>query len=103
MSPHQDPETQRLLQFSIEVLEQALALVALHGLPGAPAYAAPVGAHLRHLIEHYDALLFPAEPGSVDYDQRPRDRELERQPTLARTRLIALQARLRQWTDAHLD
>ena len=103
MSPHQDPETQRLLQFSIEVLEQALALVALHGLPGAPAYAAPVGAHLRHLIEHYDALLFPAEPGSVDYDQRPRERELERQPTLARTRLIALQARLLQWTDAHLD
>ena len=103
MSPHQDFHTQRLLQFSIDVLEQALALVAWHETPGAPDYAEPVGAHLRHIIEHYEALLSPAEPGSVDYDQRPRDRELERQPAVARARLEALQARLRQWTDAQLD
>ena len=103
MSPDPAPDTQRLLQFSSDVLTQALALVASHEHPGAPDYAAPVGAHLRHVIEHYEALLFPAEPGNADYDRRPRDRELERQPTLARTRLIALQARLLQWTDAHLD
>ena len=99
--PH--PDTQRLLQFSIEVLDQALALVGAHERPGAPAYATPVGAHLRHVIEHYEALLSPAEPGRIDYDQRPRDRELERQPAVARARLEALQARLRQWTDLQLD
>ena len=103
MSPHQDSDSQRLLQFSIDVLEQALALVAWHEAPGAPDYAKPVGAHLRHVIEHYEALLSPAEPGRVDYDRRPRDRELERQPAVARARLEALQARLRQWTDAQLD
>ena len=102
MSPHQDFHAQRLLQFSIDVLEQALALVAWHETPGAPDYAEPVGAHLRHIIEHYEALLSPAEPGSVDYDQRPRDRELERRPDVARARLEALQARLLQWTDTQL-
>ena len=102
MPPKPDPHTQDLLQFSIDVLDQAMALVALHELPGAPDYALPVGAHLRHVIEHCEALVFPVEPGVVDYDQRPRDRELERQPAVARARLTALQTRLRAWTDAHL-
>ena len=102
MSPYPDPDTQRLLQFSIDVLEQALALVASRELPAAPSYASPVGTHLRHVIEHYEALMSPAEPGSVDYDQRPRDRVLERQPAVARARLQALQARLRQWTHVQL-
>ena len=90
-------------QFSIDVLEQALVLVASHELPDAPDYAAPVGAHLRHVIEHYEALLSPAEPGTADYDRRPRDRELERRPAVARARIEALRARLRQCTGAQLD
>ena len=103
MSRHQDVNTLRLLQFSIDVLDQALVLVASHEQTVDPDYATPVGAHLRHIIEHYEALLSPAEPGSVDYDQRPRDRELEHQPAVARIRLEALQARLRKWPDAQLD
>lgn len=106
-----DSATQRLLQFSIDVLDQALAMVdslasvaslASHEVPGAPAYAAVIGPHLRHVIEHYEALLSPAQPGVVDYDQRPRDRELERQPAVARARLVALQARLLNSTHAQL-
>lgn len=102
MSAHQDSDTQRLLQFSIDVLAQAVALVVLHEPPGAPAYASPVGAHLRHVIEHFEALLLPAVPGIVNYDRRPRDRELEAQPAVARARLHALQARLRQTSVAQL-
>ncbi len=102
MSPQQDSQTQGLLQFSIDVLDQALSLVAWHERPGAPDYALPVGAHLRHVIEHCEALVFPVAPGVVDYDQRPRDRELERQPTVARVRLTALKKRLLAWTDAQL-
>ena len=97
-----DPDTQRLLQFSMDVLAQALALIAAHELPGAPAYAVPVGAHLRHVIEHYEALLSPAETGFVDYDQRPRDREVEHRPAVARVRLEALRSRLLQCTGAPL-
>ena len=102
MSPHDAPPTQGLLQFSIDVLEQALTLVAAHELRAAPPYASPVGMHLRHVIEHYDALLFPLEPGSVDYDRRPRDRELETQPAVARARLQALKTRLLEGPQAQL-
>jgi hypothetical protein len=77
--------------------------VAWHDGPDAPDYAAPVGAHLRHVIEHYEALLSPAAPGCVDYDKRQRDRDLECDPALAHARLKSLQARLQEWTDGQLD
>jgi hypothetical protein len=96
MSPHATSETafERLVRFNQQVLAQGLALVAAHEAPGAPAYPRPVGAHLRHVIEHYDALLSPATAGVVDYDLRARDAELERLPAVARGRIAGLQARL---------
>lgn len=83
-----------LLRFNRQVIDQALDLVAAHCEPGAPDYACPVGAHLRHVIEHFEALLFPAVPGVVDYDARARDTELERSPVLAQQRLGVLRAAL---------
>ena len=77
-----DAPTARLLRFNRDVLAQALALAAAHELPGAPPYLRPVGVHLRHVIEHYEALLYPAEAGVVDYDSRPRDALLEQDPSL---------------------
>jgi hypothetical protein len=88
-------DARRLLRFNREVLAQALILVAAHDGPGRPALAGPVGAHLRHIVEHYEALLGAAADGAlVDYDRRPRDREIERCAALARQRLTALQRRL---------
>lgn len=84
----------RLLHFNRQLLDQALALCAAMSLRGAPPYARPVGAHLRHLIEHYEALLFAPQPGFVDYDRRPRDGGLERCPIQADERLRALQQQL---------
>lgn len=83
-----------LRRFNQALLAQALALAALHETPGVPAYAKPVGAHLRHVIEHYEALLTPEMDGIVDYDARRRDAALEASPRLAQLRLIALQRRL---------
>jgi hypothetical protein len=103
MSPHTVATSLRLLDFNRQLLEQALSLVAAHEQPGAPPFAAPVGAHLRHVIEHYEALLIPHQPGTADYDNRRRDREVERSPRAARTRLQALQQCLRLWHDASLD
>lgn len=91
---HADVELQRLLHFNHQVLAQALAVVEAHGLPSAPAYELMAGPHLRHLIEHFEALLLAPYRGRVDYDRRPRDRALERQPELARRRLLALQQAL---------
>ena len=87
-------DTDALLRFNHALLAQALALAALHETPGSPPYQRPVGAHLRHVIEHYEALLMPPMEGVVDYDARRRDAALERSPQVARTRLLALQHRL---------
>jgi hypothetical protein len=84
----------RLRRFNADVLRHGLAIVQAHERPGAPPYARPVGAHLRHVIEHYEALLHPPEPGVVDYDARPRDSALEHDPAVARQRLLALLLRL---------
>jgi hypothetical protein len=80
-----------LIEFNTRLLEQAQALAAAHASPGRPLYAGLVGSHLRHVIEHYEALLLPTESGSVDYDARPRDAALEACPNVARSRLQALQ------------
>lgn len=45
--------------------------------------ASPIGAHFRHVLEHYHAFLEGLEEGRVDYDARPRDRRLEDDPELA--------------------
>jgi hypothetical protein len=103
MPPVQDLDANSLLRFSAAVLGQAFPLVAAHWQPGASAYAYPIGAHLRHVIEHYEALLQPKLPGVVDYDQRPRDRELQRKPYVALQRLQWLLRRLDDWTGADLD
>lgn len=83
-----------LLDFNASLLEQARALVAAHASPGRPPYQGLVGSHLRHVIEHYESLLFPARVGSVDYDARPRDADLEAHPHVAFSRLQAVQLAL---------
>jgi hypothetical protein len=103
MLPLQDSEAKRLLRYSAAVLGQAFPLVTAHWNRGTSAYAYPIGAHLRHVIEHYEALLQPKEPGVVDYDQRPRDRELQINPSVALRRLRALLRRLNDCTGADID
>jgi hypothetical protein len=94
--------TQPLLEFNQQMLEQALALVSQHAAADAQPFAGPVGAHLRHVIEHYEALVHGLPLGVVDYDGRPRDRQLEASPALARDRLLGLRKVLGQWTSAVL-
>ena len=97
MQAHPAPAADPLLHFNDEVLAQALALVAAHARPEGPRLAGPAGAHLRHIIEHHEALVFPATPGVVDYDSRLRDRRVETQPAMAAQRLQALRAALGAW------
>lgn len=96
------PDAHPLLVFNRQVLDQCLDLVAAHAGPGRPRYAGPVGSHLRHAIEHWQALVFPAQPGCIDYDARPRDAALETRPLLAEARLLALQQQLATWDAAML-
>jgi uncharacterized damage-inducible protein DinB len=90
---------QHLAQRNAEYLGQALELCA--SLPP-EAYAAReprserggVGAHVRHVLDHYDAFLDGLERGFVDYDARERDPATEADVAVARERLRATIARL---------
>lgn len=84
----------RLLAFNDEVLAQGGALAAAHEADAAAPFAPLAGPHLRHVIEHYEALVMRPGAHEVDYDGRPRDRALERSPTLVRERIAALRAAL---------
>jgi hypothetical protein len=92
-----------LIAFTCYLLDQALALVAAHAPAAAPAYAGPVGSHLRHVIEHLEALVCARPEGLVDYDSRRRDPVLEACPRLATERLLALQRKLCAWPQALLS
>jgi len=48
---------------------------------------ASIGPHLRHCIDHFRLLLDGWQSGSVDYDARPRDPALERNPRAVRDAL----------------
>lgn len=96
-------DAMRLLGYNQLLLEQARALVARHARPTGPSLSGPVGAHLRHVIEHYDALVEGLARGVVDYDGRARDRRLETSPALASMRLARLWESLEGWTRDTLD
>lgn len=90
--PAEDCGLVELCRYNTLVIEQVMALVEAHQAAAAPHYAVIAGPHLRHLIEHYEALLFRNDPARVDYDQRPRDRQVEHDPALAHERLRAIRA-----------
>jgi uncharacterized damage-inducible protein DinB len=100
------------------VLRQGAALVArlaveqfaeaprLLGLPqtALAAFArGAVGAHVRHVLDHYESFLHGLASGRVDYDRRERERELERDPELARERLETCALRLEALERSELD
>lgn len=83
------PSFADVIAFNVEVIGQAQALTQAYSARPA-AFAAHVGPHLRHVIEHYEALLQREAGAPVDYDHRPRDREVERVPELAAERLAVI-------------
>ncbi|WP_280547921.1 DinB family protein [Halomonas sp. 11-S5] len=55
-----------------------------------------LGKHVRHIIDHYDALLEGLDRGGevIDYEQRRRDEALEQWPQQAASHLVGIESRL---------
>jgi len=66
--------------------EEVVAAVLEHD----PAAFPVVGPHLRHCVDHFRLLLDGWRSGSVDYDARPRELVLERDPRAVREALEAI-------------
>jgi hypothetical protein len=56
---------------------------------------APIGAHLRHVVDHFSSLSRGLDAGLIDYDARERDESMERDPELLRQALWRISAQLR--------
>jgi uncharacterized damage-inducible protein DinB len=71
-----------LLQTNISALEEGVSLLALL-LPSQyiqgfkPAFHSTIGAHFRHVLEHYRCFIIQLEGGEICYDKRERDQQLE--------------------------
>jgi len=73
-----------------QLLDQAIQLLGrlddrTYASGGAGAGVSPVGIHVRHLLDHYQALLDGLATGVVDYEARHRDAPVERDRSLALT------------------
>lgn len=85
------PQLQKILDFNIAMLDQALKVIEAHAAVPGSDYARHSGPHLRHVIEHYEAFTLHVANGSVDYDSRARDRAPERDAAVAKARILAIQ------------
>jgi uncharacterized damage-inducible protein DinB len=84
--------------FAAAVLRQGIAVAEV--FRDQPQDFAPrVGPHLRHVIEHVEALLNGLALGMVDYDHRARPTDVETQPVRCAERLRALIERIEQLED----
>ncbi|WP_355660422.1 DinB family protein [Halomonas salifodinae] len=61
-----------------------------------------LGKHVRHIIDHYEALLAATRHGRLDYEHRPRETWPERCPREAQRRLEAIAAALPALEDSGL-
>ena len=85
---------------NIDVLNQFLMLVETAGTthyalaPEGVAYG--IGRHVRHVLDHYEALVQGLGGGDVDYDFRRRDCEIEHCCATARAQILHYQ----QWLES---
>jgi DinB superfamily len=92
---------QEALAGNHEVLAQAADLLgrmsdATYADGGAAPGVSPIGVHVRHVLDHYRALVDGLESGRIDYEARHRRGPLERDRSLALAEVRALGAALDQ-------
>ncbi len=91
-----------MCDYTAAVLAQMRSVVQPYLGTQQPDYAAHVGAHTRHIIEHYDTLVkawgkVQANPGvacQADYDARERNMQVETNPAEAIRRMGLIEAAL---------
>lgn len=74
-----------LLQQGLDVIDQLGPDRFAHARPGHSS----IGAHVRHILDHYQCFLAGLPNGRVDYDARERDAATELQAARAQARLAA--------------
>ncbi|WP_406609804.1 DinB family protein [Agarivorans sp. JK6] len=77
----------QLRDATVEALQQVQQLVeasdgALYNQPSVHSESG-IGRHVRHILDHFLALQHGLDKGSIDYNSRHRDSDIENDPSLA--------------------
>lgn len=101
--PFQTPE---LVIAAEEVLEQGLRLLdssaEKYSLVAPAPFAASIGQHYRHVLEHFHCLLEGAASGEVNYDSRKRNPRIENEIAYAGEATREVINKIQTWDDAAL-
>jgi uncharacterized damage-inducible protein DinB len=97
------PPLAHLWHYNSALLLQAVDMVKRLQDQAAPTfvYAQAVGPHVRHIIEHYEALLRhlgTPTSASVDYDARERDIAVQSQAEITKAKLRAIVVELESFS-----
>ena len=90
-----------MLSSQLEIVEQAKAFLSSisqldYTTPIKPHFAGSAGAHMRHVIDHYEALMNGCEMGFIDYNKRNRYAEVERDTQAA----LSAWCKIAEWLNA---
>lgn len=92
---------EQLLQFNQRLITQAFEVISAINLRSSKItdYEKYVGPHLRHILEHYQALVKSVNNNkiNIDYDARVRDRTLEKDSEKMIFALKEIQNTLLSW------
>jgi uncharacterized damage-inducible protein DinB len=97
-----------MIDSNLEVLGQARSYLAECGSHCyvriiAPYFMSSAGTHMRHILDHYRALMSGISKGAVDYNVRDRDGAIERDPAAAMAELDTVEAWLQGMDQGNLD
>lgn len=92
---------------NVELLRQGIAAIAIvgpdvYGGGSGNDAVSPVGAHFRHVFDHYRAFINGLSTGALNYDVRQRDPKVERDVTVASKTAEAIMAQLEEIPDQQL-
>lgn len=79
---------------AIDLLEEMQVSEYQKKLP--PHFPSSIGAHMRHIVDHFTALINGSVSGHINYNLRSRESQIEQSPQAARERLSDISA----WLDA---
>lgn len=88
-----------LLRANCELLQQGIQLLSCHdertfSATDPVSYGSGIGAHFRHVLDHYRSFLEGFSVGLIDYDNRERDTAEEKELSVALDSLSSLSKRM---------
>jgi len=101
-------QSDSLIQTNVSALQEGLELLALltpvqYTQGYKPAFHSTIGAHFRHVLEHYRCFVYQLPNREICYDSRERDLELECDFHYAEKTIHSLIADLQQLASLDLD